>query len=521
MKKMSREDRVIIAESDFILFFAHYLPHYVEYKFAPFHFDMAVDIHDLIDGTIKELSWIAYRESGKTSFAKGLLLYLICFHLDEYINVDSYDKENAERILFDVVWELQTNKRILDDFGQLYNAPRSKDQISQKRVSNFVTNPPEGTTGIRVEAHSTQEPVRGRLHGSKRPGFILIDDYENKKTIKSEEYTKNIREHIQEFKGGIDSTRGRVLYLANYLSEFANVQSIIERSKVDSALRVRIVPIADDFGNPTWPEKYVLEDKDRKGDLVSIEEIRRRMWLPESGDDDFMAEMMCRPIDYSNSEFKKEWFDQNKYMEPDLKDLQLKTFICFDNAPSLQKNSDWIGCIVASVDIGDIWYLRYVKRYKLNTPDLIEEIFRLYDIYHPLTMGVEQKAYESLIQPFLEKRSKELKVYPYVVELKDGGKHKEDRIRGTLQGRFKNGMIKLLKYATDDTNDLVKELAQFPYSKFDDLSDSLAYIHQIAYQPQPVAGKQPVTMQEYKVRDVQEAFSAYEKRRDGTSQDTI
>lgn len=516
---MSREDRLIATQSNFILFFVHYLPHYVEYKFAPFHFDMAVDLHDLVDGTIKELAWIQFRESAKTSFSKAFILYLICFHLDEYINVDSYDKENAERILFDVVWELQTNKRILEDFGQLYNAPRNKEQVSQKRVSNFVTNPPEGTTGIRVEAHSTQEPVRGRLHGSKRPGVVVIDDFENKKTIKSEEYTKNIREHIQEFKGGLDSTRGRVLYLANYLSEFANVQSIIERDRTDPMLRVRIVPITNDSGSPTWPEKYVLtNDEAKETGLVSIEGIRNRMWLPESGDDDFMAEMMCRPIDYSNSEFKKEWLD-NRYTEIDLKDLQLKTFICFDNAPSTNEHSDWTGCTVVSLDIGDVWYVRYAKRYKLNTPDLIEEIFRLYNLYKPLAIGVEQKAFQDLIQPYIEKRSKELKTYPYVVELKDKGLRKEDRIRGRLQGRFKNGMIRLLKYAVDDTNDLVKELAQFPNGKFDDLIDSLQYHSEIAYAPQPVAGKKPVTMAEHKVEDIKSAYERYQNR--GKSQDTI
>ena len=474
---------------------------------------MVNDLHDLTDRKIRELAWIQFRESGKTSFAKAYLVYLLCYRVDEYINVDSYDKENAERILFDIVWELQTNKRILDDFGSLYNAPKSKDLVQQKRVSNFITNAPPGQTGVRVEAHSTQEPVRGRLHGSVRPQLILLDDFETKKTIKSEEYTRNVREHIQEFKGGLDSVRGRVLYLGNYLSEFANIQSIIDRSKVDENLRIRIVPIED--GKPTWPQKYTNTNEPNK---VSIESIRQMMWTPETLDDDFMAEMMCQPIDYSNAEFKREWFS-HRYITPDLKDLDLKTTICFDNAPSTNEHSDWTGCTVVSIDVRDNWYIRYVKRYKLNTPDLIEELFRLWDEYKPHTIGIEQKAFEDLIQPYIEKRSKELKKYPYVVELKDKGYRKEDRIRGRLQGRFKAGMIKLAEYPIDDTQAMIKEFAQFPHGKFDDLIDSLQYHVEIAYAPRPATPWKPVTPTEHKVADIKSAYERYQKR--GEVSDTI
>ena len=872
LKSLTVSDRVSVCEKRLDLFFAYYCSHYISYQFAPFHYEWFKDMHDLIKGDITELCLIAYRESAKTSLALGLLLYQICYEGNEYINVDSYDSVNAKRLLFDVVLELQTNKRILNDFGQIYNTKRTADEVTQKSVKDFVTNPTydkEGNKikeGIRVEAHSTGQPVRGRRHGAFRPqllchekgtkifdgkwlnvedhngllgirkedglevkihslpysevvtkehrywvrtirtkkasysppsevifegwkeakdltkydfiglpidytenqnisiraksgsiiekrnskgqvlkhkanyiqkrlpdnplfwwmvgywvgdghktktqlGFTIadkddhartmitdyckafkkpysvvkrsgcsqymindtalarylggwrignsqkippkeveqlsirlqkeyvkgyiqadgwrdtkhnevrltsvcleglyvtrrilsrigipssirhgmkaglqkfpngqicktqkkydlrfrlganllgyeikntkrytfpethidkdylwskvksvkevknrefcpiktethtyqthyglshncIDDFENEQTIRSEAYTDEIHRHIQSFKGGLDSAKGRVLYLANYLSEFANVQSIIERSKIDPNLRVRIVPISDELG-PTWPEKYGEEQG-----KISIEALRKRMWTPENGDDDFMAEMMCRPIDYSNSEFKKEWFE-HRYMNVELEGLKLNNYICIDNAPSLQKNSDWIGCVVVSVDIQDNWYLRYVKRYKADTPALISEIFRLYEEYKPIAIGIEQKGYESLIKPFLEQRSKELKIYPYFVELKDGGRHKEDRIRGALQGRFKMGMIKLLRYVTDDTNELIKELAQFPNGKYDDLADSLAYGVQISNSPVPNMKQGPTTFEQYKQEDIRSSYANYQNK---------
>lgn len=512
LKNLSREQRIAVCERDFSLFYSYFLGHYITYPFAPFHYDWFQDIHDLIDGKITELAIISFRESAKTSIALGLLLYQICYEGNEYINVDSYDSVNAKRLLFDVVLELQTNKRILNDFGNIYNTKRTADEVTQKSVKDFVTNPTydkDGNKireGIRVEAHSTGQPVRGRRHGAFRPQLLILDDFENEQTIRSEAYTDEIHRHIQSFKGGLDSSKGRVLYLANYLSEFANVQSIIERAKVDTGLRVRVVPISGDDSLPTWPEKY---SKDQEVGKVSIEALRKRMWTPENGDNDFMAEMMCRPVDYANSEFKKQWFD-NRYMTTELQGKALNTFATFDNAPMSKegKKSDFIGCSVVSVDSENMWYSRYVKRYRYNTPELIDAILWIKNTFNPLVIGVEQKSYAGLIKPFLDKRSGELNIFPVVEELKDAGRNKENRIRGTLQGRFSTGFIKLQRYPTDDTNLLIREAAQFPHGDYDDLLDSMNYIADIAYPPGE--GKhEPTTMAELKQAEIKAAFEQF------------
>ena len=107
-------------------------------------------MHDLVVGKIKDAAWLAYRESAKTSIAKMALAWIIARQVvidtlrqsgddvsrwgeRHYINVDSYDKSNAESILFDVVTELQTNQLLIEDFGHLYNQPRSKDEAQLKQ----------------------------------------------------------------------------------------------------------------------------------------------------------------------------------------------------------------------------------------------------------------------------------------------------------------------------------------------------------------------------------------------------
>ena len=172
----------------FFLFATLYFTKYFNFRPARFHEAFDQDFHDLGTGSVKEAAWIAYRESAKTSIGLCWIIALkqvidaLRNNSEEvsawgdrlYINVDSYDKANAESILFDVVTELQGNELLLADFGHMYNQPRTKDQAQLKRVSNFVT-----ANGIRVEAHTALTPMRGRLYQHHRPDFVLRDGFES------------------------------------------------------------------------------------------------------------------------------------------------------------------------------------------------------------------------------------------------------------------------------------------------------------------------------------------------------
>lgn len=285
-----------------VYFSLYYFPEYWTFKGAPFHEQMYRDYMDLMDHRTREAGWIMFRESAKTSIAKICLIHALCYERKHYINVDSYDKENAESFLFDVVLALQTNDALKADFGELYNSKRSPDEVQKKRISDFVTN-----NGVRVEAHSTQESVRGRVYQQYRPDWFILDDFENSKTITSLPYTQKVLDHINEMLAGL-SPDGSVLYLGNYISETGSVSQIMERSKRDNRVVVRNIPIMLD-GVPTWPDKYVatdkeLEDKKNKG-KVSIEE-RRRM-IPN-----FEAEMMNNPATRSNIFFDREKVERAK-----------------------------------------------------------------------------------------------------------------------------------------------------------------------------------------------------------------
>lgn len=477
-------------------FITYYMQNYVRSEFASFHYDMMVDVHDLIDLKIREVAWFMFGESAKTSFAKALILYMIAYDIEPYINADSFDSTNSERILFDVVLELQTNKRFIADFGDKFNAKRNHFEATQKRIKDFITNPKRDEDGniikegIRVEAHSTQESVRGRIHGAMRPGFVLVDDFETKKTLRSEVSTNQIRSHIQEFKRGLDSQRRRVLYLGNILSEYGNVQSIIERAKQDPELRVRIVPICQ--GNlisglhtPTWPSRWVLTDSEAKETgKVSIEAKRRAMWTPEEGDSDFQAEMLCQPIDEAKAMFKREWFQPISW--ENLIQKRVAAYVTIDT-PSrkedgeLKADGDFVGFCINWIDREGKWHLK-AWREKLGPTAIIEKMFGVYQFLMqagtpPVKFAWEDTAFTRGLEPMLRHEQRMRQLFLPLTWLKHQGRSKQDRIRTGLLYRYETRSIYHLE---GECKDLENELMRFPEAPNDDTSDATAYQSDIA-----------------------------------------
>jgi hypothetical protein len=127
----TKEERIFLCEQSFGLFCVYYFSNYFKYALAPYHYDFFIDCHDLVDNKIREVAWIAFRESGKTSIAKLFVIWMVAYKKRKYLNLDSFDKENAERILFDVAYEMVNNTRLRADFGTLFSKERGIGDIKQ------------------------------------------------------------------------------------------------------------------------------------------------------------------------------------------------------------------------------------------------------------------------------------------------------------------------------------------------------------------------------------------------------
>lgn len=271
LKNGSQAERLYICEKNLNLFALYYFPEFFVYKPAPFHFDFGKDWIELEKGNLSEAAWIAFRESAKTSMAKIGVIHAICYKKKRYINWDSYDKANSEAALFDISVWLQTNMALKADFGQLLSRSSTLDkEEGQKvrRIGNFVTN-----NGVKVEAFSTQESTRGRIHKTDRPDMYVFDDFENSKTKDSYPVTKKVIDHIDEAKAGLGPD-GSILYLGNYISEEGSVAHIMEAVKNSKTGIVRMIPVV--AGQEiAWPDKYEMNDKETAIANQGIENPKR------------------------------------------------------------------------------------------------------------------------------------------------------------------------------------------------------------------------------------------------------
>lgn len=292
------EERRYLCRQHIGYFGIYYFSEFYKYEIADYQKDMYDDLHDLLDGDINELLWIMYRESAKTSIAKIFATYCICYRLKRFINYDAFDKDNSEAALFDISVWLQTNQKIIADFGQLYfednRDPKGKRRSEMKRMTEFIT-----ANDIKVKAYSTQQSTRGRIYKEQRPDLYILDDFETSKTKDSAASTAKVKKHIDEMRSGL-STDGRVIYLGNRITDIGTVAYLESITARDPMMRLREVPVVDRQGTVMWPDKYVKTDKEAAQINKTIEDPQLKKVSLESkkralGDRVYATEMENDP----------------------------------------------------------------------------------------------------------------------------------------------------------------------------------------------------------------------------------
>lgn len=185
------------------------------------------------------------------------------------------------------------------------------------------------------------------------------------------------------------------------------------------------------------------------------------------------------PISRETQKFKQEMF---KYIE--MKDVMEKKTNCYITIDSSlgkdtkTRKSDWTGITINWIDTEGYYNFKAYKT-KIESPQLIELIFDLWQAYKPVAIGLEETAFTQAIQPFLTMEMATRNVFPNVVPLKHGGTAKNLRIEGMLP-RYQRGYV---RHIVGMCVDLEEQLLRFPVSDYDDVMDAAAYQDQIAKKP--------------------------------------
>ena len=166
-----------------------------------------------------------------------------------------------------------------------------------------------------------------------------------------------------------------------------------------------------------------------------------------------------------------------------------------DPASALRDKSDYIGITINYVDSENNWNLR-AFRTKMNSMELINLIFKLYQDIRFEKIGIEEGAYKVTLQPFLEEEMRKRGLFFRVEELKHRQQEKILRIRGLIPRYSSNSIFHIENLCSD----LEEELIRFPKGAIDDTADACAYQLQIAERPERAAAEELLRIQRIRER---------------------
>jgi len=270
------DDKILIK---FNLWGRYFFHKYFESGDAPFHKEMTLNLIHAYKGNIETFINIAFRGAGKDVKTKLFIAFCILndtTHFRKFYKVLSADLTNAKQLCTDV-YNMLIQPRILN----LYPDTFIKSEFKREETMGAFTT----ATGIKVMSDTVGTEQRGAIQEEARPDFIIFNDIESRKTLRSAVISRNIWDNMEEARTGLQKG-GSTVFLANYISEMGNVHKLVTE-KLSPSKSVMIVPIIED-GKPTW-DRYTLKE---------IEKILKNADDPE-------GEYLCQP-----SASKDQYFDR-------------------------------------------------------------------------------------------------------------------------------------------------------------------------------------------------------------------
>jgi phage terminase large subunit-like protein len=127
----------------------------------------------------------------------------------------------------------------------------------------------------------------------------------------------------------------------------------------------------------------------------------------------------------------------------------------------------------------DKWWVKDILHGRWNIKETAKKILYSALKVESATVGIETGSLRNAILPYLEDEMRTEGKWVSIIELRHGGKKKNDRITWALQGRMEHGQI---SFNPDrDWKVFVNQMMDFPNRMaHDDLLDALAYIDQVS-----------------------------------------
>ncbi len=418
-----------------------------------------------------------------TNFTFKDTLHAIVFEYKHYPIILSDSTEQAEGFLTDIKTEIEENKYIIEDFGNL------KGKVWKAGVILTSTN-------IKIEAIGSGKKIRGRRHRNWRPDLLVLDDIENDENVNTPEQRKKLTNWFYKAVSKAGDTYTDIVYIGTILHYDSLLSKVLKNPEYHSVKYRGVISFSDkDDLWSAWEAVYTdLENDHRQEDAKMFFDANKKEMLEgtevlweaklsyydlmiikiSEGEASFNSEIQNDPIDPDSCAFNEEWFDFYDETSVDFKDSRF--IFVGANDPSLGKNkkSDTSSIIIIAKDTQSGYMYVLEASIEKRKPDAIiddsiETSKRLKrDYKKPLYLfGVETVQFQHFFKDVMVKKSAEVGEYLPIEEI-NSVLNKNMRIE-SLQPLIKNKYIKFnAKHKT-----LLQQLKEYPMGKNDDGPDGL------------------------------------------------
>ena len=396
----------------------------------------------------------------------GYCVQQIALNPNIRILIQSATWQTAVDFVTEIKRHLEGNEELRRLFPEIAQAVDERtewaqDRITVKRTDTNIKGPTVWAAGIDTN-----------LVGS-HPDMVVFDDVHNRDNTMTREQVEKV---ILRYRDVLDllEPQGQLIVIGTRWVEWDLYAWLMDKdNEVSKSYEVMIrkahegnLETGEGF-SALWPGKF------------SQKELLTR--LREKGVYEFSALYMNNPVPSEDADFKREWF---QYYDLELyRGKEMKTFITIDPAISLQKNADFTAIVVTGIDQFSNIFIKDIVRGHFKPSEIIGEIFRLNELWHPQMIILETIAYQKALAYALREEMNRRGRFLPIHEINQHEKSKYERIRG-LQPIYMNKKI-FHRKNIPLTIYLEEELLTFPRSRHDDLMDSFSMVLEFLSPPRP------------------------------------
>ena len=226
--------------------FAYYFPNY--YKNKPSPFQVKASNRLLAKGKSRWYEVRAWSRSlAKTTRAMMEFFYLAMTGRIRNTLIISNSYDNAERLSMPYKINLESNSRIINDYG-------IQERLGDWQDGEFITR-----KGWAIRAIGAGQSPRGTKNEEVRPDSILFDDIDTDEETRNEDRIKDKWAWIEKATIPTVDISGTIfiLFCGNIIAKYCCITEAIKRADF-----VDIINIRDKNGRSVWPEKNSEVDID-------------------------------------------------------------------------------------------------------------------------------------------------------------------------------------------------------------------------------------------------------------------